>query len=76
MSNVIKKMRNHMPECFLGLHILLAANMAVFPLHRGATVQAILFFSLRGMRQPKIFLKNKYKKNTSPLLFTLLNQFW
>lgn len=51
MGDVIKKMGNHVPEGFFRLRILLAANMAVFPLHDGATVQAILFFSLGDMRQ-------------------------
>ena len=62
MCDVIKKMSDHMPESFLWLHILLAAYMAVFTLHRSATVQAILFFSLGVMRHSKIWVKNKYKK--------------
>jgi uncharacterized protein (DUF2461 family) len=76
MCYVIKKMSNHMPESFLRLHIFLAAYMAKFSLHCSAAVQAILFFSLRDVRQSKIFLKNKYKKIQAAILFTLLNQFW
>ena len=75
MSNVIKKMSRHVPEGFFRLHILLPANMAVFPLHDSAAVQAILFFSLGDMRQSKIFLKNKYKNIQAVFLFPVNEQF-
>lgn len=35
-----------MPEAFMWYHIFLAAVLAIFPLHHGAAVQAVLFFSL------------------------------
>jgi len=65
-----------MPEGFLCLHILLAANMAILPQHRCSTIQAIFLFSLRDMRQSKIFLKNKYKKIQEAFLFPVNEQFW
>lgn len=46
MGNVVKKMGDHMPEGFLRLNILLAAMLAIMPLHNGAAVQTILFLSL------------------------------
>jgi hypothetical protein len=49
--------------------------MTVFSLHNGAAVQAILFFSLRDMRQSKIFLKNKYKNIQAVFLFPVTEQF-
>ena len=75
MSKVIKKMDDHMPESFFRLHIFLAANMAVSPLHCRAAVEAILFFSLGDMRQSKIFLKNKYKNIQAVFLFPVTEQF-
>jgi hypothetical protein len=73
MCNVIKEMSDHVPKGLFRFHVFLAANMAIFPLYRSAAVQAILFLSLRDMRQTKIFLKNKYKKIQAPFLFPLLN---
>ena len=69
MGNVVKKMGDHMPEGFFWLHILLAANMAVFPLYGCAAVQAILFFSLGDMRQCKFFLKISTKIYKMPFFF-------
>jgi hypothetical protein len=55
-----------------GLHILLPANMAIPSQYGSAAVQAVLFFSLGGMRQGKFFLKIS-TKNTRSLSFPLLN---
>ena len=41
MGNIIKKMGDHMPKCFLWLGILLAANMAIPALDRSAAIQTI-----------------------------------
>jgi hypothetical protein len=43
--------------------------MAVFSLHGCAAVQAILFFSLGGMRQRKFFLKISTKIYKKPFFF-------
>ena len=69
MGNIIKEMGNHVPESFFWNYIFLAAMLAVTPLDNGATIQAILLFSLGVMRQRKIFLKNKYKKYKLPFFF-------
>ena len=61
MGNVEKEMSNHVPEGFFWHNIFLAAYMTITSLYNGTTVKAILFISLRDMRQSKIFLKNKYK---------------
>ena len=73
MSDIVKKMRDHMPKGFFWLQVLLAANMTIPALDDGAAVQAILFFPLRGMRQSKIFLKISTNKYTGSLSFPLLN---
>jgi hypothetical protein len=49
MCNVVKEMRHHMPESFLGNHILLSAFMTIPALHNGAAVQAILFIPVWDM---------------------------
>ena len=69
VGDIIKKMSEHMPESFFWHYILLAAFMTIMPLYYGAAVQAILLFSLRDMRQCKIFLKNRYKKYKPPFFF-------
>ena len=69
MCNIIKKMSDHVPESFFWFHILLAANMAIFTLYSGAAVQAILFFSLRDMRQGKFCLKIGTKIYKKPFFF-------
>ena len=69
MGDIIKKMSDHMPEGFLGLYVLLAANMTVSALYGGATVQAILFLSLRDMRQFKFCLKISTKIYKKPFFF-------
>ena len=69
MGDIIKKMSDHVPEGFLWLHVLLAANMAVSPLYGGPAVQAILVFSLRDMRQRKFCLKISTKVYKKPFFF-------
>jgi len=69
MRYIIKEMGDHVPERFLGYHVLLAAVLAIMPLDDRAAVQAILLFSFRDMGQRKIFLKNKYKKYKRPFFF-------
>ena len=72
VSDVIKKMSDHMPESFFRHYILLAALMAETSYYSSAAVQAILFLSLRNMRHCNFFLKIG-TKNTSSLSFSLLN---
>ena len=50
MSDVVKEMREHMPETFLRHHIFLPTNMAILPLHDRAAIQAVFFFALGDMR--------------------------
>jgi len=45
MSDIIKKMGDHVPECFFRLGIFLAANMTIPSHHRGAAIQTISFLS-------------------------------
>jgi len=73
MSDVVKEMSDHVPEGFFRLHVLLSAYMAVFSLYYCPAVQAILFLSLRDMRQAIFFLKISTKKYTRSLSFSLLN---
>ena len=62
MRDVIKKMREHMPESFLRHNIFLATVLAIMPLHNGAAVKAIFFCPLRCVAHfVKKFLKNTYK---------------
>lgn len=72
MGDIIKKMGNHVPECFFRNYVFLAAIMAKIPLHYGAAVQAIFLFSVGNVRHNKIFLKIS-TKNTSCQSFSLLN---
>ena len=72
MSDIIKKMGDHMPERFFGNYVFLATIMAKIPLHDGAAVQAVFLFSVGNMRHNKIFLKIS-TKNTSCQSFSLLN---
>ncbi len=46
MGDVGEEMGNKMPNRFLGLNIFLPADMAVFALQPGITIEAILFLSL------------------------------
>lgn len=65
MSDVVKKVCDHMPEGFFWHHIFLAAFLTIMPLHNGPAIQAILFFSLRNMGHLNFCLKistKKYKK--------------
>ena len=71
MGDVIQEVLYHVPEGFVGNHVLLAALMAIPPLDNGAAVQAILIFSLRYVGQSKFLLKNKYKKIQAAFLFRL-----
>ena len=59
MSDVIKKMSEHVPECFLGLRVFLPAGMTIPSGHGGAAIQTICFLSKRCMTHLLIFLKNK-----------------
>ncbi len=73
MSDIIEKMRDHMPECFFGKNILLATGLAVFTRYDRSAIQTVLFGSLWYVRQLKIFLKNRYK-NTRVLSFSFTEQ--
>ena len=72
MGDIIRKMRHHVPETFLGNYVFLAAYMTVFSLYDGAAIEAVFLFTLRYVRQCKILFKNKYKKIQAPFSFTLL----
>jgi hypothetical protein len=74
VNDIIKKMGDHMPEGLFGNDIFLTAGLAIFTLDDGATIQAILFFSLWDMGQCKFWLKNKYKNIPVIQSFTLLPQ--
>lgn len=73
MSNVVKKMLNHVPEGLMWHNIFLPAILAILSLHNSATVQAILFFTLRDVRHGKIFLKISTNKIQGMPVFPLLN---
>lgn len=47
MGDIIEKMGDHSPETFFGFNILLPADMTIFPMHQGAAIETVLFFSLR-----------------------------
>ena len=72
MGDVIKKMREHMPEGLLGHYIFLPAYMAIASLYGRAAIQAILFLSLGDVGHCKYFLKNKYKKYKAAFFFVPL----
>ena len=55
MRDVVKEMREHMPETFLRHHIFLPTNMAILPLHDRAAIQAVFFFALGDMRHVLYF---------------------
>jgi len=74
MGNVVEEMSDHVPEGFFWLDILLPANMAIPSQYGSAAVQAILFFSLGGMRQGKFFLKISTKIYKKPF-FSVTEQF-
>ena len=59
MRDVIKEMRDHVPERFLGNHVFLATNMAVTAMNKGAAIQAVVLFSQWNVGRYKILLKNK-----------------
>ena len=59
MGDVVKKMRDHVPESLFGNHVFLAANMAIPAMYKGAAVQAVVLFSQWNVGQCKILLKNK-----------------
>ena len=69
MRDIIKEMGNHMPEGFPGHYVLLAAIMAIMALYNCPAVKAILFFTLRYMRQCNFFLKISTKKYKKPFFF-------
>ena len=72
MSDVVKKMCDHVPESFFRHYILLAAYMAKTAHYSSAAIQAILLFSLGNMGHCNFFLKIS-TKNTRSLSFSLLN---
>ena len=59
MSDIIKKMSEHVPESFLWLRILLSASLAITPQYRSVTIKAIGFLPQRGVTHLLFFLKNK-----------------
>lgn len=61
MGNIIKKVSNHMPECFFWHQVFLAAMVTKRTLYYRTAIQAVFFFSMGNMRHLKNFLKNKYK---------------
>lgn len=74
MSNVVKKMGDHMPERFLWHYIFLSAVLAIVSLHCGAAIQAILFLSFGYVRHCNFFLKITTKKYKN-LFFFVTEQF-
>jgi len=73
VGDIIQEMLDHVPESFMGHNIFLATIMAILTLHNSATVQAILFFTLRDVRHGKIFLKISTNKIQGMPVFPLLN---
>lgn len=74
MSDIVKKMGNHVPESFLRHYILLATVLTITAFYYCTTVQAILFFSLWYMRQGNFFLKillRQYKEDNFRYFFDL-----
>lgn len=49
MSDVVRKVSDHMPKAFLWLNIFLSADMTIFSLDDSAAIQAIFLFSLGNM---------------------------
>lgn len=75
MSDIVKKMGNHVPESFLRHYILLATVLTITAFYYCTTVQAILFFSLWYMRQGNFFLKillRQYKEDNFRYFLTYL----
>jgi hypothetical protein len=75
MRDILKKMRDHVPESFFWLHVLLPAYMTISSLYDRPAVQAILFLSLWDMRQANFFLKIGTKKYTGRPFFSVTEQF-
>ena len=50
MGNIIEKMRDHVPESFLGNCVFLATFVAITALDQGPAIEAIIFFSERSVR--------------------------
>ena len=72
MCDIVKKMRDHMPEGFLRHNIFLATVLAIMSLHYGSAVKAIFLYPLRCVAHfIKKFLKNTYKIYNS-IFFTVL----
>ena len=69
MGDIIKKMREHMPESFLRHNVFLPAIVAIRPLNQGAAVQAVFLFSFGYMRQGNFFLKISTKTYKKPFFF-------
>lgn len=56
MGDIVKKMRNEVPEGFNRFKILLPTHMTVLSIDKGIAVQAILFYTLLKMTQCSLFL--------------------
>lgn len=69
MSDIVKKMSEHVPERFLRHYILLPAVLAKAALYYRTAVQAILFCTLGNMRHRNFFLKISTKKYKNPFFF-------
>jgi hypothetical protein len=59
MGDVVKKMRDHVPERLFWNHVFLAANMAISAMYKGTAVQTVVLLSQWNVGQCKILLKNK-----------------
>lgn len=69
VSDIVKKMCDHVPKGFLWHNIFLAAILTIAALYNRSAVQAVLFFSLLYMRQCNFFLKISTKKYKNPFFF-------
>ncbi len=57
MSDVIKKMRNEVPETFFRLDVFLATNVTIPADHGSSAIQAVLLLPFRYVAHNKFLLK-------------------
>lgn len=69
MRDIVKKMDDHMPKCFLRHYVFLPADMTVPALYDRTAIQTIFLLAQWDVGQCKILLKNKYKKYKQPFFF-------
>jgi len=51
MSEIVKEMRNEVPETFFGLQVLLPAYMTISSYYFSPTIQTFIFLALGKMGQ-------------------------